>query len=165
MALVIILVAAVIFGIIVGIVEWPEDGVFAWFVASVIGFFLWVGIGGIVWCSPAYESPVMTEKIEIVSLADGNLLEGRFGFLGQGYIDEELKYTFVHEGDYGYTTTQIKAKNCFVNYTTETPYAIPIKQKWGWFGRFWGVGNEKTIGYVFYLPEGSIIEQFNIDLS
>lgn len=131
-------------------------------VAGIIWFV--VGIGCIASPVETYPAPE-SEKVEIYSLADGNLTDGRHSFLGSGYIDEELQYTFVVKDELGYTVEQVKAKNCYVKYTQEDPYALPLYKKYGAFAKFW-LGNDtaSTDAYVFYLPEGTIIQEYNIDL-
>lgn len=131
-------------------------------VAGIIWFI--VGIGCIASPIETYPAPE-SEKVEIYSLADGNLVEGRHCFLGSGYIDEELQYTFVVKDELGYTVEQVKAKNCYVKYTQEVPYALPLYKKYGAFAKFWlGDDTASTDGYIFYLPEGTIIQEYNIDL-
>ena len=133
---------------------------------SLVAGIIWfsVGIGCIANPIETYPAPE-SEKVEIYSLADGNLTEGRHSFLGSGYIDEELQYTFVVKDELGYTVEQVKAKNCYVKYTQEDPYALPLYKKYGAFAKFWlGDDTASTDGYIFYLPEGTIIQEYDIDL-
>lgn len=132
-------------------------------IASVL---VWLMIGAISLAAagPVSKTPLENEAIEIYALADGNLTEGYSSFLGSGHIDEELKYTFVKKDTFGYTVEQVDADVCYVRYTNDTPKAVPIEQCYGGWVKFWTGENIAKSGYIFYLPEGSIIEQYNIDL-
>jgi hypothetical protein len=127
---------------------------------------IWLLIGAITLAaaSPISKTPLENEAIEIYALADGNLTEGRGSFLGSSHIDEELKYTFVKKDAFGYTVEQVDADACYVKYTNDTPRAVPIEERYGGWVKFWTGDNIAKSGYIFYLPEGSIIEQYNIDL-
>ena len=75
-----------------------------------------------------------------------------------------MKYTFVKKDAFGYTVEQVNADGCYVRYTDDTPRAVPIKEHYNGWVKFWVGADEAKNGYIFYLPEGSIIEQYNIDL-
>lgn len=133
---------------------------------ALAGLLVWLMIGALTLAAstPTSMTPLEDEAIEIYALADGNLTEGHGSFLGSGHIDEELKYTFVKKDAFGYTVKQVDADVCYVKYTNGTPKAVPIEERYGGWVKFWTGDNVAKTGYIFYLPEGSIIEQYNIDL-
>lgn len=135
---------------------------------SILAFLIWVLVGmcSLIVAEPVSQTIAEDQAIEIYSLADGNLAEGYAGsFLGRGYIDEELKYTFVKKDELGYTIEQVDADDCYVKYTEDTPKAVPIIYHYGGWIKFWcGTSKNTSSSYVFYLPEGTIVEQYNIDL-
>ena len=133
---------------------------------ALAGLLVWLLIGALAFATaePSSKTLLESEAIEIYALADGNLVEGHSSFLGNGHIDEELKYTFVKKDDFGYTVKQVDADTCYIKYTNSTPKAVPIEEHYNGFIKFWTGDNVAKTGYIFYLPEGSIIEQYNIDL-
>ena len=133
---------------------------------SLVAFLIWLLIGAfsLGGAEPVSRTPLENEAIEIYALADGNLIEGHGSFLGSSHVDEELKYTFVKKDAFGYTVEQVDADDCYVKYTKDTPRAVPIEEHYSGWVKFWIGDDEAKNGYIFYLPEGSIIEQYNIDL-
>lgn len=113
------------------------------------------------------EKPVEKEssnEYDIVALQDNLGAAGNF-FLGSGYIDNELSYTYMHyvEGC-GYKAETVEASNVYVEFTDEQPYVSVVKYR---FKDNWR--NYITIPYnsediFFYVPEGSILQNYNIDL-
>ena len=133
---------------------------------SLAAFLIWLLVGAIslFGSEPVSKTPLEYEAIEIYALADGNLTEGHGSFLGSGHINEELKYTFVKKDAFGYTIEQVDADTCYVKYTNDTPRAVPVEERYDGWVKFWTGESVAKTGYIFYLPEGSIIEQYNIDL-
>lgn len=112
--------------------------------------------------APSYESAPQP----ITALADNHLIQDSSFVLGCGTIDEELTYTFVKGNpEEGMTVEQVPAEDCVVKYTDKAPYYTEKRQKFNAFGRFmWGVDSMGCEEYVFYVPEGTVITGFNIDL-
>lgn len=165
MGLIILLVISLVIAIFTGITSWDGwiDGILNFLLGAMLSFLIWIIIGVICIANPVGTEPRYDQKIEVYALADAQLSEGNF-YLGRGCIDEELTYTFVKKGEYGYTVEQVKAEKSYVEYTSEQPYAVPIIEKYNGFTKFWCGDSEERIGYIFYLPEGSIIDGYNIDL-
>lgn len=109
----------------------------------------------------SYSSP----PENIVSLQDSNTIEGSFTF-GNGYIDEELTYTFMfgNEED-GFRIKQVKAADCIIKYTDGQPYALQGYYYFNGFGRFmWGTDGIKSDEYIIFIPEDAVTIEFSIDL-
>jgi hypothetical protein len=88
-------------------------------------------------------------------------------FLGTGSVssDEDLEYIFIYETEKGMTVGERKAKNVYIQYIAEgeTPRLVHYIETydsdfWDWF-----LGNKDSWD-VFYIPEGSITSDFEIDL-
>lgn len=110
---------------------------------------------------PTYE----IEPEPLGALADSNLVEGNF-FLGCGGVNGELTYTFV-VGDEtnGFIAKQVSAKNCTIKYTDKEPYYTKKFSNFNWFGRaVWGTDGMTIAEYTFYVPKGTIVQNYNIDL-
>jgi hypothetical protein len=111
-----------------------------------------------------------TEQIEMYALSDSQDIYGQFGFLGSGYIDEELTYYYVvqEKDEYGrecFDVKSIDADDAGIIYIAdnEKPYMLQSYYKYdnGFFGSMFG---EQTGKIYFYVPKGSIIEQYKVDL-
>lgn len=105
------------------------------------------------------------ELIALNDDADGSV-SGLF-FLGTGSVssDEDLEYVFIYETEKGMTVGERKAKSVYVRYIEdgETPRLVHYVETydssfWDWF-----LGNKDSWD-VFYIPEGSITTNFEIDL-
>ena len=104
------------------------------------------------------------EQIELVALKDNFQMEGSV-FLFSSVVDQELKYTYIYETDYGRTTNSIDADQCYVKYIDKN--INPYIQKWevmpksNFINWLFKPGYYK---YTIYLPEGSVIENmYEID--
>ena len=111
-----------------------------------------------------------TEQMEMYALSDSQDIYGQFGFLGSGYIDEELTYYYaVQEKDeYGrecFDVNSIDANDAGIIYIEdgEKPYMLQSYYKYNskFFSSIFG---EQTGKIYFYVPKGSIIEQYKVDL-
>lgn len=103
------------------------------------------------------KEPWYTEKI--VSMSDTNMLSGRF-YLRRGYLDEELYYQYMEElKNGGYQADKVKASITTIYYDNENPRVDWYKKrkKWLWF-------ETDEPFYKMYVPEGTIADDFTIDL-
>ena len=105
---------------------------------------------------------------ELVALnddADGSI-SGLF-FLGTGSVssDEDLEYVFIYETEKGMTVGERKAKSVYVQYIAEneTPRLVHYVETYDSGFWDWLLGNKDSWD-VFYIPEGSITTDFEIDL-
>ena len=105
----------------------------------------------------------VAEDIEIYALRDNVTTEGKF-FLGSGNVDGELKYFYVVETEFGYTVNDIDADNVYIKYTTGKCH---LEKHTYTFDNSFVRSIAMPIGkrYVFYIPEGSVINDYAIDLS
>lgn len=133
-----------------------------------LGMVLGVGVGtvgaGVAALLPQNYAP-RCKDYALVSLNDGKGVEGRIHFLGSGYIKDKMVFTYyVANGEY-HTLEQAPAGNSRVKYSEKgnivsvTEY-FPTDVWYNWFSL---PAYEPDTEYVFHVPEGSIVQQFNLD--
>lgn len=104
----------------------------------------------------------VVEDIDIYALQDNLTTEGRF-FLGSGHVDGELKYFYVEESEFGYKVNSIDADKCYIKYTSDRCHLE--KQTYTFDNSFVQfIAIPMSDRYVFYIPEGSIINNYSVDL-
>lgn len=105
-----------------------------------------------------------TNTTEIVALNDSTGVSGRIGFLGSGYVSEDLYYYYMKNTSKGYKASKIRADATYVKYS-EDPH-IEIYSVTGFKNKlYYLIGVPFTdCYYIAYVPEGSIIENYRIDL-
>ena len=104
------------------------------------------------------DKPYATERI--VSLNDSNMVQGKT-YLRKGYVNEYLYYQYmVALNGGGYKANKVKSNDTTIYYDTNN-YRVEWcekRRKWLWF--------YETQKYnKIYIPDGSIINDFNIDLN
>ncbi len=101
------------------------------------------------------------ESVELYSLRTSDNLNGAF-VLGTGAVSTTTKYFVVIKTDIGYQIKDIDASKAYILYTKNKPYLEiythkdykSSKAKWFTFGA--------TTYYKIYVPEGTIIENYEI---
>lgn len=104
------------------------------------------------------------DKVNIVALEDNNTIEQK-GFLARGYINEKLQYAYIYETPKGLTVKSVDAEHSYINYTEGKPILI-IKTATRFKDSILNliaIPLDST-EYYFYIPEGSVITTYNIDL-
>ncbi len=100
---------------------------------------------------------------KIIALKDNQNTSGSFYIMG-GYVGEDLYYYYATETEFGYKTEKIKANNVYIKYTDGETH---IEKYDGDFA------NDSLLllggcicddKYVIYCPEGTITNEFNVDL-
>lgn len=150
-----------------GLISWDEcneDGdnaglllaiiMSAVFILSLIGW----GIGDSI-CSKQPATEELNAIENIVALGDNNMVNGRIYMRG-GYIDNDLWYQYmVKVSNDGFVANKLKANTVTLYYAKEN-YRVEwwrSHKQWLWF--------EKNETYhKIYIPEGSIANDFSVDL-
>lgn len=109
---------------------------------------------------------VLKEEYELHAIVDNSEITGSF-FLGCGSVGEDKYYSYIIETERGKTVETLKIdgiNDIYFKDTVETPmlkyYESELeKDWWNWFSISAGDNY-----YVFHIPEGSIIEDYQIDL-
>lgn len=129
------------------------------FITSILGFFI------------NYNFTVAKSKIvetfEIISLNDNNQMQGRF-FLGSGQIDSRSYFSMYSKDEFGYIDRlDLPTSNSSLVYTNEKPFV----EKYEKFTDYDNILNWLFIPvtdsqpfYLIHIPNGTIINEFNLDL-
>ena len=126
-------------------------------VASLIFFYV-----GIIKCDNSdwiiSETPYSVEKI--MSLNDNNLTNGRF-YMRRGYIEENLYYQYMVElNNGGFVVNKVNSANATLFYAEDNYRVEWYTKTKSWL--YWEI--EKTYNKI-YIPEGSITDDYSIDLN
>lgn len=152
---------------IYGLVSWAdcdEDGeniAVALAVITLIVFILSLAAWGIGDSVCAKQSAVeeLNAVENIVALSDNSMVNGRIYMRG-GYIDNDLWYQYmVKVSNDGFVANKLKANTVTLYYTKEN-YRVEwwrSHKQWLWFEQ------NKTY-HKIYIPEGSIANDFSVDL-
>lgn len=134
-------------------------GVISFFVcvASILFFFF-----GQIKCEKSEwiisETPYATETI--VSLNDNNSTSGRF-YLRRGYFNEDLYYQYmVNVGNGGFKANKIKSDNATLYYDTGN-----YRVEWYKKNKSWLYFKQEVTYVEIYIPEGSIVTEYSVDLN
>lgn len=129
------------------------------FLISLIVYF---GASVITTCCVEIEYDVVSDT-KIIALKDNQNISGSFYIMG-GYIDEDLYYYYATETEFGYKTEKIKADNVYIKYTDGEAHIEKYDAKFANDGSYlWGACISDN-RYIIYCPEGTITNEFNIDL-
>ena len=102
------------------------------------------------------------EDTKIYALQDNVSEEGRF-FLGSGQVKGKLKYFYVEETDVGYTIRDVVSDNTYIQYTDGECHMEKQSYEFNhWFAKLIAVPLSSR--QIFYIPEGSIVQNYTIDL-
>ena len=135
---------------------------FLMLIAAMSGAFMLTAFSGMIADACADKTWSVVEDVEIHALQDNVTTEGNF-FLGSGHIDKELKYFYVEETDLGYTVSNVDADDAYIRYTNDR---CRLERQTYEFNNPWVYLVAIPLGerYVFYIPEGSIINNYSVDL-
>ena len=159
----------VIIGIILGIIFWWKDGyeaieaIFGGLIGFIIGLFVWFIVSAFCYNLP-YNEIVTTQGI--CALNDSSEVEGR-KFLFSGYIEENFVYRYVVDSDKGKHIEECEVKDGYIkDIESDNPYVEHhnYEFKHDWFYLFaidWKASENYS---VFYVPNGTITSEYNIDL-
>ena len=112
-------------------------------------------------CTATYEKQE-TLYAEIVSIKDNSEIEGNF-ILGTGGISEKQYYYFYKKLGEGYKIDKLECSDCIIfEENIQSGYINKIETMPTKYKSIIMFG--KQTEYHIYIPEGSIIKQFNLDL-
>jgi uncharacterized membrane protein len=133
--------------------------VIMWAVALVI---LFVTISSAVCDATCDKTWYTYDDTKIYALQDDVLEQGRF-FLGSGYIDSRLKYFYVEDTEIGYVIRNVNADNTYIQYTDGEYHMETQSYKFNhWLPKL--IAIPFSARQIFYIPEGSIVQNYTIDL-
>ena len=147
------------------IVEEDEKGVDSSYKTFVISLFITVAsfvflIFGSYKCEKSTwnysDKPYSTEYI--ASLNDSNMVNGRF-YLRRGYIEENLYYQYMVKLNGGFVANKVKSNNATLYYSDDN-----FRVEWYEKERHWLWFQQKETYNKIYIPNGSISEEYSVDL-
>lgn len=161
------LIFGIIIGVVIGIVEgWDfieKIGLsllysFLGLLAGICIFLvagLFIGLG-----MPKTET---VETKEIYALNDASNLEGHF-YLASGYVKENEVIKYISDGEYGKKIYTAKVDESYINEGYDNAYVEIHKKelKYNWMYLFAYHFQDDT--YIFFVPDGSVTNEINIDL-
>lgn len=113
-------------------------------------------------CIPSSEIVYEETVRPIVALEDNMASNGTF-FLGTGTVKDSIHYYYMIETERGYKIQDIAASNAYIKYDTNP--RIVIENGCGfkhWYNNIWAF--PVRTHYTIYVPEGTILNNYNIDL-
>lgn len=133
-----------------------------WFIVSLLCSALACAVFSEIADSAASKTYFITEDVDIYAIQDNLTTEGNF-FIGSGDVDDELKYFYVEKTEFGYSVTNVDADNTYIQYTTDRCHLERYTYTFdNWFVRL--IAFPCSTRHVFYVPEGSIINNYTVDL-
>ena len=131
----------------------------------------------VTYISVSYTSSIkMSEKVEssqtIVNLKDNRDAKGHF-FIGIGYVGTETYYYYYYQTKSGsFKADKIRTDKCEVFYTKDTPHIDTIiqipdeEQTKNWLTLSWLLSLQTSSNerHKIYVPEGTITDDFSIDM-
>ena len=161
--IIILAIVGLVWGIIDGLCV--SDKIFQGFwgliLGALIGILIWLSIGSIIgFLLPKKE--IVTER-PIYALEDGANISG-YSYLARGYVKEEEVIKYISDGEYGKKIYTADADNSYINEGYDNAY-VEIRDKkfkYDWFHLFAMEWYDDV--YIFYIPDGSVTNEINIDL-
>ena len=98
----------------------------------------------------------------IVALEDNVAFNGTF-FLGTGAVKDDIRYYYMIDTERGYVMQNIKASNAYIKYDANPRIVIENGRGFKhWYNYIWAF--PVSTHYTIYVPEGTILNNYNIDL-
>ena len=162
-------IVAIIIGLIKGIINWFHydiiDGFFTWLNFTFFGVLISMVIASFIGiCVEDHNVGTLVQKTNIVALKDNIDIEGN-KFLLHTNIDSEIYYYYLKDTRYGYLMDKIPAKTTYVRCDSNN-YRI---EEYGYYGFdnnifWWFALPMRDREYIVYIPEQSIVYDYEIDL-
>ena len=136
-------------------------------------FDLIIGIIGLIFFSTSFlysgttyfqdEHYELSEKQSIVALQDNVNAKDNISFLGCGPVGKKLCYFYAEKTDNGIKINKIYSDTCFIEYSNKPHIETYELKKFNHFSRYFYAW-PFCVYYKVYVPEGTIQQNYNIDL-
>jgi hypothetical protein len=127
-----------------------------------ISLIVLLGASAITSCFAEIDYDLVSDT-KIIALKDNQNVNGSF-YITSGYVNEDLYYYYATETEFGYKTEKIKTDNAYIKYTDGEAH---IEKYNGEFANnsayLWGIPMCDS-RYIIYCPDGTVTNEFNIDL-
>lgn len=152
-------------GIIAAIRE--RDGDYFWWISILANFacgVLTLMVTALIGTCISSNEIIYEETVTpIVALEDNTASRAQF-FLGTGTNKSDIYYYYMIDTERGYTMKNVKASDAYIKYDDAEPRLV-IKHGRGfnhWYNYIWAF--PVNTQYTLYVPEGTILNNYNIDL-
>lgn len=162
---ILVLIGFFINGIIVAIRE-HDSGYFWWI--SIVASFLCAGltliITGLIGTAISSNEIIYKETVTpIVTLEDNITSRGGTFFLGTGANKSDIYYYYMIDTERGYVMENVKACEAYIKYDTNPRIVMESGRSFNhWYNYIWAF--PMSTHYTIYVPEGTILNNYNIDL-
>jgi hypothetical protein len=167
-----IIITAVIVGGLFGAFWSAEDGIFVammgFFFGGMISGLLAVLIGLFIGALFGPEPVTHKERVTLRSIQDNDTLHGSF-FLGSGSVDDVPTYSYYKQvAENSFAREDVDASLATIHYTDARPYFIHNYKRHDGCG-FCNWYINTNAGYIvdehydFYIPKGSIVNEYRLD--
>ena len=136
--------------------------IFCEFLAIIFSIAIYIGCGGIV---GSFFEPVSYTQTEtpLIALKDNSTINGSF-FLGCGNIGTETQYSYAVDTEFGIEIKTLSTdKKIYFKYDEGAPALITSKPVYSILAEWLSAPCYDPI-YTFRIPEGSIINEYKVDL-
>lgn len=166
----IVIICAIIggvIGIIYGIIESMiyVFRIFSGIIGTILGVVIGLMLAVVLGLFFDEKKEIHTQTYELESLQDNNSTQGSF-FLGSGYINNRMMYTFYKKQGDTYKLEQINSERAVIKYTEEPPHidVYELQPTDSLTNKFTGAGTcECDNKYVINIPKGSIQSNYQLD--
>lgn len=145
--------------------DWVEKLLYplATLLVSGMATFLVVLISSGIVSSVAEVDYNMVSDTKIIALKDNQNVNGKFYIMG-GYVDEDLYYYYATETDFGYKTEKVKSENAYIKYTNGDTHIEKYEPEFvNEFAYLFGFPMQFS-RHIIYCPEGTVTNEFRVDL-
>ena len=163
----IVLVGWIIYDIVDGFYNYNWWSHILWFIpksiVSIFGSILVFLLATITIGSCAKVDYNKVSDTKIIALKDNQNISGSFYIMG-GYVDEDLYYYYATETEFGYKTEKIKADNAYIKYTDGETHVEEYEAQFVNDYVYLFAVPTCSNRYIIYCPEGTVTQEFNVDL-
>lgn len=165
-----------IFGVIISMIFlsvgfgiFEGEGFFAW-VFNIVGFIcIIVTLGYFIYgCTLPRDKVIVEEEIKIIAMKDNSNISGNFAggmFLVSGRVGEETYYHYMKETNAGYIMEKVPADVSYIIETDEEPKIITKREEYSdEKSRKLLINHFDNFSATFYVPFGTIVQRYQVDL-
>lgn len=105
----------------------------------------------------------MESDTKIIALKDNQNVNGNFYIMG-GYVDENLYYYYATETEFGYKTEKVRADSSYIKYTDGETHIEKYEPEFVNDYVYLFALPMQLSRYIIYCPEGTVTNDFRIDL-